>query len=412
MLRFTLCTFGLGAILLSIGLFESSVFCVILGISFIIASFAFIMFRVSGDSSESIEKEKSSAESKKEEQNSNDKGGSSENTYQSNAGADSNSEWWEYYSSTSDYAPIPPNKYESQERRKNIFNKTLYSSSAEKTTIYTSALSVVALFSWVMRKDGSVGKSEMEVVRMYFKKHPIYGDIFSSPPEDLLKDPVLNTERPAFYGYLDLLEYYNTCPKLLRYGLCCHYILMSDIYYEAALDLLKTLFQVAYSSDGVIDSEMEILYGIAKELKIRREDWNNFKYSYGSCKKSQNRQQKKKKNKFSDEYDNSQWKRSRQNRSEDANNQNDNRSKQQQKQGQQQKKSSTFGYKLTQAYNELGVLTTATESEIKEAYRNLVKKYHPDRLPPEATDQERKISADQFRLVKEAYDLIRLERGR
>ena len=41
----------------------------------------------------------------------------------------------------------------------------------------------------------------------------------------------------------------------------------------------------------------------------------------------------------------------------------------------------------------------------------MVKKYHPDRLPSDATDMDRKISADQFRLVKEAYDLIRLEKG-
>ena len=81
------------------------------------------------------------------------------------------------------------------------------------------------------------------------------------------------------------------------------------------------------------------------------------------------------------------------------------------KKGKEKKKSSTFGYKLTQAYNQLGLLTTATESEIKAAFRLLAKKYHPDRLSPDATDMDRKISADQFRQIKEAYDYIRLGRG-
>ena len=400
-------TFSLGAIFLGLGISGSSALCAILGISLIIVTFVSIVHWITdwgGD-------ESPSRESKRKGENADNRNEERDNAYQSYTEDDYTSTMEEDSFSSGGYAPIPPNKYESQERRKNIFGKIIYCSQSEKTTIYTAALSIVALFSWVMRKDGSMGKSEMETVDIYFQKHPIYNDIFSSPPKDLLIDPISNTKHPTFYGYLDLLEFYNICPKLLRHGLCCFNILMSDIYYEAAMDLMKALFQVAYSSDGVIDSEMEILRSIAKELKIHREDWNYFQNLYGTRNKSQDQQQEK--NKSSDKYGYSESRRSQQKRSEEAYNQDSRKSRRQQQQEQEeQKKSSTLGYKLTQAYNELGLLTTASESEIKKAYRKLVKKYHPDHLPPEATDQERKISADQFRLVKEAYDLIRLERGK
>ena len=116
------------------------------------------------------------------------------------------------------------------------------------------------------------------------------------------------------------------------------------------------------------------------ELKIKQEDWNILKQKYETPKSEETAGKKNNDSSASSEK--------------------------------KEKKKSSYGYKLTQAYNRLGLLTTASETEIKNAYRDLVKKYHPDRLPSDATDMDRKISADQFRLVKEAYDLIRLEKGK
>ena len=197
---------------------------------------------------------------------------------------------------------------------------------------------------------------------------------------------------------------------MLRYSICCDNILASGIYYTAVMDLMKALLQVAYTTDGVIEPEWEILRGIAQKLKIQKVDWTNLEQRYtqmgwnpsSSQKKSSSGKKKSEKRKT----DREQSKRQENNRSQGQ------QQKQQQKQQQEQtKKSSTFGYKLTQAYNQLGLLTTATEPEIKAAFRLLAKKYHPDRLPSDATDMDRKISADQFRQVMEAYDLIRLEKG-
>ncbi|MBR5097222.1 MAG: J domain-containing protein, partial [Treponema sp.] len=51
-------------------------------------------------------------------------------------------------------------------------------------------------------------------------------------------------------------------------------------------------------------------------------------------------------------------------------------------------------------YALLGVSRTATEDEIKKAYRNLVFKYHPDRNPGDKTAEEK------FKKINEAYSVL------
>ena len=52
-------------------------------------------------------------------------------------------------------------------------------------------------------------------------------------------------------------------------------------------------------------------------------------------------------------------------------------------------------------YEVLGVARTATEDEIKKAYRKLALKYHPDRNP-----DDRKRSEERFREISEAYQVL------
>lgn len=285
--------------------------------------------------------------------------------------------------------------YSSQDSKK--FNKR----SIEDKDYYLMTCSIVALFSWVIRRDGTIDKREMWTARLYFKKNRDLNS-FLKNSQDKKEDPVLGIERPDINNCLDLLQYYNQCTNLLRYDLCCDNILR--IYpnnnrssykrnYESINELMRALFQVAFSSDGVIGSELEILHEIAQCLQIPEDEWKILEENFGKYQAS-SKKYKSSKNKW-------------EGRQNDSNRQEESGSKQQE----QNMKSSTFGYKLTQAYNRLGILSTASESDVKNAYRSLVKKYHPDRLPSEATDLDRKISAEHFQLVKEAYDLICLERG-
>ena len=63
---------------------------------------------------------------------------------------------------------------------------------------------------------------------------------------------------------------------------------------------------------------------------------------------------------------------------------------------------------MTDPYIVLGVARTASDDEVKTAYRNLAKKYHPDNYAsaPDIAD----VAADKMREVNEAYDTIVKER--
>ena len=52
-------------------------------------------------------------------------------------------------------------------------------------------------------------------------------------------------------------------------------------------------------------------------------------------------------------------------------------------------------------YKVLGVSPNATDEEIKQAYRRLAKKYHPDRNPGDAE------AAKKMQQVNDAYDQIK-----
>ena len=52
-------------------------------------------------------------------------------------------------------------------------------------------------------------------------------------------------------------------------------------------------------------------------------------------------------------------------------------------------------------YEVLGVSKTASEDEIKKAYRQLAKKYHPDANPDNKKEAEAK-----FKEVSEAYEVL------
>lgn len=66
--------------------------------------------------------------------------------------------------------------------------------------------------------------------------------------------------------------------------------------------------------------------------------------------------------------------------------------------------------KHSSVYDVLGVTNHATPSEIRNAYRQLVLKYHPDRNAT-ATDDEKKKLALLFQQIQEAYEKLKAERG-
>ena len=67
---------------------------------------------------------------------------------------------------------------------------------------------------------------------------------------------------------------------------------------------------------------------------------------------------------------------------------------------------------LESSYNTLGVSSAATDSEIKRAYRNLAKEYHPDVVSNRGMGEDFvKFAEDKMQAVNAAYDQIKKERG-
>ncbi len=62
------------------------------------------------------------------------------------------------------------------------------------------------------------------------------------------------------------------------------------------------------------------------------------------------------------------------------------------------------------AYKILGINSNATDDEVKKAYRDMAKKYHPDKVS-HLGDEVKKAAEEKFRKVNEAYETIKKERG-
>lgn len=70
----------------------------------------------------------------------------------------------------------------------------------------------------------------------------------------------------------------------------------------------------------------------------------------------------------------------------------------------------TSGYKLKQAYRILEISETASDQEIKKAYRKLAKVHHPDRVI-HLGEEFQKIAKEKFQKLSDAYELIKEKRG-
>jgi DnaJ like chaperone protein len=62
------------------------------------------------------------------------------------------------------------------------------------------------------------------------------------------------------------------------------------------------------------------------------------------------------------------------------------------------------------AYKALEIEPTATDEEVKKAYRRMAMKYHPDKVA-NAGEEIRQQATDKFRAINEAYEHIKQQRG-
>ena len=61
-------------------------------------------------------------------------------------------------------------------------------------------------------------------------------------------------------------------------------------------------------------------------------------------------------------------------------------------------------------YGVLGIARTASDEEVKKAYRRMAMRYHPDKVE-NMGEEMKKNATEQFRTINEAYETIKKERG-
>ncbi|MCI0733444.1 MAG: co-chaperone DjlA [Methylococcaceae bacterium] len=67
---------------------------------------------------------------------------------------------------------------------------------------------------------------------------------------------------------------------------------------------------------------------------------------------------------------------------------------------------------IDDAYAVLGLQPSASDSEIKKAYRRLISQHHPDKLVSKGLPEEMiKLATEKTRQIRKAYELIREKRG-
>ena len=71
---------------------------------------------------------------------------------------------------------------------------------------------------------------------------------------------------------------------------------------------------------------------------------------------------------------------------------------------------SMFYKDASDAFKVLGIDSSATETEIKKAYRKMAIKHHPDKYN-QMGEEHQKAAKEKFQKLQEAYETIKKERG-
>lgn len=157
----------------------------------------------------------------------------------------------------------------------------------------------------------------------------------------------------ANFGEQGALEALNILKELLKQNINETEVAMQiNMYmnYSSKLELLHLLFEIAYADGEISTAELRILERISNIFRISTLDFNSIRAPYQKT-KDQN------------------W-----------------------------------------AYKVLEIEPSATNEDIKKAYRRMAMKYHPDKVNNLGEDVK-KTATEKFRSVNEAYESLKKQRG-
>ena len=204
--------------------------------------------------------------------------------------------------------------------------QTSGSSQQRHTTEADFKMSLLVMMACVMKADGKVLKSELDVVKRFLVAN--FGEDGALEAlkilKNLLEQPINETEVA-----MQINQYMN---------------------YSAKLQLVKLLFDIAYADGEVHSTELDMIKRISDIFRLSYQDFDSMKAPY------------------------------------------------------------TKTTDVNWAYKALEIEPTATDEEIKKAYRRMAMKYHPDKVHTLGEDVK-KSATEKFRAINEAYESLKKNRG-
>lgn len=202
------------------------------------------------------------------------------------------------------------------------------------------------LIAAMMKADGSVKRTELDFVKRQLV--------------DILG---VQRAQAAVLQLRDILkENADLSPKTI--------MVRFSVNYDTKLMIIHILYGIAIADGIATTPEIQLIYKIANDIGVLKHDvdsvLNAYKYTHGG-------------------YSNS-----------NSNNQN--------------RSNSAYSGGIDEAYKVLEITPQATDDEVKKAFRNLAKKFHPDKvagLGKEVEDQ----AQERFKKINDAYEKIKQARG-
>ncbi len=232
------------------------------------------------------------------------------------------------------------------------------SQSTEEGERNSFLFSLLVLASYIIRADGKVMHSEMEVVRAFLRQN--FGEAAVRQGEDILMKLFEEQKRQGMGVFRETIR--KACVEMRFH-----------MNYSIRLQLLSFLAMIAKADGRVPNVEVEALKEVAMVMGLSEADVESLlamDYSYGQS------------GSYGGNYNN-----------QDS-----------------YSSSRTTANELAQAYKVLGLSPTATDDEVKKAYRQMALKHHPDRVATLGEDVK-KAAEKKFQEVNSAKDIIYKARG-
>ena len=215
--------------------------------------------------------------------------------------------------------------------------------------------SLLILTSMVMRADGHITRGELDEFKQFWKSS--FGESQTLQALQLLKQMV---QRDS--------DYIPICRQISQH-----------LSYSARLELLHFLLRIA-AADYIAGSEVNLIGSMAGYLGISRADYLSILQAYMH---RNNASGSGYNGKYSDSSQGS---------------------------GYRSQSASSSGNNLQWAYQLLQIDETATNEEVKKAYRRMAMKYHPDKVAS-LGEGVRQSATEKFKEVGKAYESIKQSRG-